>query len=81
MDNSQEETPPKQVTVLEVLFCKKGMTSERIKKSAKKLSKVRNLCYSIDEANRVLNGHCARPASTGANGRNMLGSVKSYAQN
>ena len=38
----------------------------------KRLFKAQNLCYSVNEANRVLNGHFARPASTGANGRNML---------
>ena len=38
----------------------------------KKLSKERNLCYSVDEAKRVLSGHLSRPASIRANGRNML---------
>jgi len=36
------------------------------------LPKTPNLFYSIDEANRVLNGHFTRPASAGANGRNVL---------
>ena len=35
------------------------------------LFKAQDLCYPIGEANRVLNGHFARPASAGANGRNM----------
>ena len=48
------------------------MTSKRIEKSAKKgLFKARNLCYPVNEANRVLSGHFTRPASTGTNGRNM----------
>ena len=38
----------------------------------KGLFKAQNLCYSVNEANRVLNGHFARPASAGANGRNIL---------
>ena len=53
-------------------FLDLGMTSKRIKESAKKqLFKLSELCYSINEANRMLNGHFARPASAGANGRNM----------
>ena len=57
---------------MDTLFCNLGMARKRIEESAlKKLSKARNLCYSIEEANRVLNGRFARPASAGANGRNM----------
>ena len=33
----------------------------------KKLFKEGNLCYSIDEANRVLNGHFTRSVSAGSN--------------
>ena len=33
----------------------------------KTLSKAPNLCYSIDEANRVLNGHFTRSVSAGSN--------------
>ena len=37
----------------------------------KELFKTQNLCYSIDEANRMLNGHFSRPASAGSNWGNM----------
>ena len=48
------------------------MTNERIKKSAKKrLFKAQKLCYSIQEANRMLSGQFARPASAGSNRRDM----------
>ena len=52
-------------------FCKKGMRKKRVRKSAKKLFKKQNLCYSVKEANRMFRGHFTRPASAGANGRNM----------
>lgn len=39
------------------------------KSPLERLFKARNLCYSVDEANRVPNGHFTRPASAGANGR------------
>ena len=49
-------------------FCPKGMESKRIGKSAEiGLFKAPKLCYSVDEANRVLNGHFAGPASAGSN--------------
>lgn len=41
------------------------------KSPLERLFKARNLCYSVDEANRMPNGHFTRPASAGANGRNV----------
>ena len=61
-----------QEAVLDALFRNLSMTRKRIEKSAsKKLFKAQELCYSIDEANRVLNGHFTRSASAGSNWRNM----------
>ena len=52
-------------------FCEKGMTRKRIRKSAPKLFKNEELCYSIEEANRILSGHHSRSAPTRSNGRDM----------
>ena len=49
-------------------FCPKGMESKRIGKiRLKKVFKARKLCYSINEANRVLSGHLSRSVSAGSN--------------
>lgn len=54
------------------LFLQKGMASKQIEKSAyKRLFKYADLCYSVNEANRMFCGHISRSASAGANERNI----------
>ena len=55
-----------------LISLKKGMANKQTESAKKSLCKKQKLCYSIEEAKRLLSLELTRPTPTGANGRNML---------